>query len=462
MCGIVGFITAKRNGFTSKEADAFQDMLFVDTLRGWDSTGVFGRDRNGNIGAHKAAVSGARFICTKEFKEFRTQAVMKGTFMIGHNRAATRGEVSDENAHPFIVNNKIVLVQNGSWLGSHKHVKDTEVDTEAVAQIIDEEQDIEKALQRVNSSYALVWYNADTESLHIIRNNERPMHIAYTVDGGMVLASEMGTILWATERNGIDLADVPKLLQPGKLGTIKFDGSNWKEEWKEVDHKYRHQSTPFRTGTPAAPVDAGRDDNEDDPLGLWHGVDVERQLRDQFRQQFHSRDVQQARQAHPRMVPAPVPGVKQDPRKVVTKPIESHFFDLDGYHCEPKDENYLKDYCGEMSKKSHIMVELVDYLPVNDHRDCQQWYVIGHLFDHQWKDGEPSPMVYWMRQGSEADMMEYVHHSFYKVDSITNWVTRFVQNNKNIRKLMLTAYCFRAEPVNTTVTKTDEDVVNVH
>ena len=117
MCGIVGVVSKHTNGFSSPEMDMFQNMLFVDTMRGWDSTGVFGVDNYGNVGIAKAAMHGADFICTKEFKEFKSHAIKNGIFAVGHNRAATRGTINDENAHPFYVEDKIVLVQNGSWRG---------------------------------------------------------------------------------------------------------------------------------------------------------------------------------------------------------------------------------------------------------------------------------------------------------------------------------------------------------
>ena len=46
MCGIVGIATKQNNGFTSAEGDMFRDMLYLDAFRGWDSTGVFGVDKN--------------------------------------------------------------------------------------------------------------------------------------------------------------------------------------------------------------------------------------------------------------------------------------------------------------------------------------------------------------------------------------------------------------------------------
>jgi hypothetical protein len=223
MCGIVGLVSKHTNGLSHPEIDMFQNMLFVDTLRGWDSTGVFGVDTYGSVGIAKAAMHGADFICTKEFKAFRDAAVKNGTFVVGHNRSATRGTVSDENAHPFCVDDKIVLVQNGTWRGSHKHIKDVEVDTHAIAHLLAEEADVESAMKKVNAAYTLVWYNVDTEELHLLRNSERPLFIAEFQHSGFMFASEVETIMYAAAKNNNPKFKVePYELPVHTLMSVKF------------------------------------------------------------------------------------------------------------------------------------------------------------------------------------------------------------------------------------------------
>ena len=71
MCGIVGVVSNCANGFSIKEMAMFAQLLFLDTVRGFDSTGVFGVSNNKNVVIHKDAVHGLDFIQTKEFKEFK-------------------------------------------------------------------------------------------------------------------------------------------------------------------------------------------------------------------------------------------------------------------------------------------------------------------------------------------------------------------------------------------------------
>lgn len=254
MCGIVAYLTAYSNGFGYNESKLFNNMLFLDTLRGWDSTGVFGVSNVGNVGILKAAINAPNFMQTQEYKDFMADAVKNGMCLVGHNRAATRGSVTDANAHPFVIDDNIILVQNGTWNGSHKHIKDTEVDTETVAHIIHENENIEEALQKINAAYALIWYNVKEKSLYAIRNSQRPLFAALTKSGGTILASEANTILYSALREQVQLDGSPYELKPGYLNKWTLQSNKtWEFDGKDVDISYRpkyqsnhHQGYPFR------------------------------------------------------------------------------------------------------------------------------------------------------------------------------------------------------------------------
>lgn len=175
MCGIAGVVNRGKYGFNQADIDAFKVLMHLNTLRGYDATGMFAVDTLGNVGIAKEAVMAPQFIGKKETDTLLKESFRTGWAMVGHCRAATRGDVNDKNAHPFWVDDKLVLVHNGTYWGDHKHLKNTEVDSEAIAHVIAENNDINVAMEKINAAYALIWYNVEKKTLHILRNNQRPL-----------------------------------------------------------------------------------------------------------------------------------------------------------------------------------------------------------------------------------------------------------------------------------------------
>ena len=204
MCGLVAAIAKTRNGLSYRTLDAFETLLRIDSLRGEDSTGVFVVNNYGNVGIGKDVGDGFSYLKDNDWKELRGHAFNNGWAVVGHNRKATRGSVTAENAHPFWVEDKIVLVHNGSHVGPHKHLADVEVDSHAIAHVLAEAgpDGIEDGLKRVDAAYALIWYDIHNKRLNIIRNAERPLAWVETPDA-FLIASESDMLRFAT---GIALA----------------------------------------------------------------------------------------------------------------------------------------------------------------------------------------------------------------------------------------------------------------
>ena len=134
MCGLVAIISKNQHGFLFNDGKLFEQMLYADALRGMDSTGIYGINKYGNLKMVKAAKAAAEFIGTKTFQDFKNEIVNKFRVVVGHNRAATKGATTDDNAHPFIEDH-ICLVHNGT-LHTHKHLADKEVDSHAICEFI--------------------------------------------------------------------------------------------------------------------------------------------------------------------------------------------------------------------------------------------------------------------------------------------------------------------------------------
>lgn len=218
MCGIVGMISKGKFGFAFSDKQIFTQLLYANALRGFDSTGVFSINRYGNLIAHKAAQKAQLFIDTKTYNEFLNNVYSNARIVVGHNRAATKGEKTDTNAHPFIEDN-ICLVHNGT-LYNHKKLANTEVDSHAVCVSL-AERGFEKTIIEVDGAFVFIWYNAKTKEFYITRNNERPLHMVET-EQVIYFASEAGMLDWVLARNGIAQRKL-KSFEINKLYTWNLD-----------------------------------------------------------------------------------------------------------------------------------------------------------------------------------------------------------------------------------------------
>ena len=373
MCGIVGMIAAYNNGFTSIEADAFETMLFLDLLRGKDSTGVFGVNYHNNVAIHKKAVHSLDFLNTDEFQNFRTKMIREGMFVVGHNRAATRGNVTDKNAHPFWEEDKIVMVHNGTWRGSHHKHKNTEVDSEVICHLLATHDSVEEALQKVDAAYALAWYNVKEKSLNFIRNHERPLYRGVTKEKAILYCSEPATIAYACARSGLVLTAKPEEVEVGVLHKYVLD-----QEKKEYEFTMTKLDCSFRPAVRPYVQLAGVSANDDDGelgLGGWEGGMGGRYMRPPFPNAHNVYTVPSRRHQRASRKENTVYGpadIKKAFSTIVSETIPEIFL--------PNEEamELAKEVATKYVDKQAI-IELEDYHPANDHVDCTCFFVSGTL-----------------------------------------------------------------------------------
>jgi hypothetical protein len=218
MCGIVCLVSKHKNGFFYPDlSGVFEQMLFADTLRGKDGTGVFYNVEN-KIKSLKIGGTAETFMATPEWSKAFQSIFQKGRFVVGHNRAATKGEKTTENAHPF-QEGPITLVHNGT-LNNHKHLAETEVDSHAIAVSIAKEG-IKETVKKISGAYTLVWSDAKQKTLNIIRNYQRPLWKFETKDF-FLFCSEKKLGEWILDRNK-EAITLSEEVKPHTLYQFNFD-----------------------------------------------------------------------------------------------------------------------------------------------------------------------------------------------------------------------------------------------
>lgn len=223
MCGIVGMVASSTTGFNWNQQRIFNQLLWVNTLRGEDSTGVFGVNQEGNVDYLKTAGDAHEMITSKEYKDFKDNIFSDYRMVVGHNRKATRGAVSDDNAHPF-VEDTIALVHNGTLVNHGKLTKElVEVDSHAILHSI-VERGYEETLKDIEGAFTLAWYDTKDKTLRVIRNDQRPLYIASTF-GAWYFASEKEMLELVLGREDSKIADMTECV-PGTMYYWEMDDVN--------------------------------------------------------------------------------------------------------------------------------------------------------------------------------------------------------------------------------------------
>jgi len=236
MCGIVGMVVKGNTGLQRQHEDTFYQLLFADTVRGNDSTGIIGVEKDTTFHIAKEAISAEWFISQFDNHKIAKDMWRDGKAYIGHNRKSTIGKTNDENAHPFVVNDEFAMVHNGT-LFNHRELANTTVDSEALAihlhkafESDDYREPVEDALGKVFGAYAVAMYDQRKNAVRILRNKERPLCYVET-SNAWYFASEGAMLFWILTRNGYLAKDVEiKGLPEHTLLTFDLDKNTATEE----------------------------------------------------------------------------------------------------------------------------------------------------------------------------------------------------------------------------------------
>lgn len=169
------------NGKIEKvDLEYLQNIMYLTALRGNDSTGIAVVSEGKTKPRTMKTVGGPDFLINHDaFQKILEFATKKGVAMFGHGRASTMGSIVAKNAHPHTVDH-ITLVHNGTL---RKGVEDemkllgTENDSHALCSLI-AKKGLVDALYDVEGAYALIVHDAKEECIYVVRNSERPLHLA--------------------------------------------------------------------------------------------------------------------------------------------------------------------------------------------------------------------------------------------------------------------------------------------
>jgi len=216
MCGIVGVGCFHQQGLWYNQVTMFRQLLVADSLRGIDGAGIVRVSKQGETSWQKGKGSGFDLLRMKDVNSWlEKSAVDCDKFLIGHNRAASVGNKTHTNAHPFSVDH-ITLVHNGfisnlSEFGkkANKFDCDSEGLTYAIAK-----KGLKKVLENLKGAYSIVLFDEKEKTLSFARNKERPMYISVNTQRNVLLfGSELPMLQWIVARtnNTLDHNEIKEL-----------------------------------------------------------------------------------------------------------------------------------------------------------------------------------------------------------------------------------------------------------
>lgn len=253
MCGIVG-IMAHNGTMPVGYQKIFKELLIANTLRGDDSTGVLSLVGKKKLLLYKDIVDGYALAQTQGYNEVVHKHTQNHRFLLGHNRAATAGSITKDEAHPFTFD-KVIGVHNGTissfgiWQNREPDMANFSVDSQKLYYLINK-HGVDEVLKGIYGSYALVYYDRRTKTINFIRNRERPLIFAKGPNNSLFWASEKGMLQWILERNRIHNV-VYEVLPEDTLWTYKISDTTKRAERARVGVvEYQHYNAGYRVNNP--------------------------------------------------------------------------------------------------------------------------------------------------------------------------------------------------------------------
>lgn len=267
MCGIVGYISNNDKLYMGVKDHFMRFALALDTLRGEDSTGLFTVTKRFTVKSLRTTMPGDQFVQSKGYlKKYKT-----GWAQIGHNRAATRGEISIANTHPFTFG-PVTLVHNGTLKadGSNFDTYDKSigvVDSMQIALALSERpaNQAKEVLEQIDGSFAIVWSDTRDESINMARNLDRPLHICFNATKSIMWFMSDGHHLYSINKSlGIHEAKGQSIFEMDRNKILKFKKGSCVPEVIKYDpfvYSYYQQNVNSKKKTSVVTPIGGKDNS---------------------------------------------------------------------------------------------------------------------------------------------------------------------------------------------------------
>ena len=195
MCGIYG-IAKSPTPYTSRQLKVvkkvLRDIAIDSESRGAHSSGIARVGANTRI--YKSLLPSSKFVDTKEYNQSVKSLKDESYILLGHTRFATEGAIVKSNAHPFRVGD-VVGAHNGCVYNIEemqgKLDKQCPVDSQLIFKAINDKDNIQEAIKDFDSDFALSFVKKNPMVLHLCRETNRPLYIAYV--------PEYKTLFYASE-----------------------------------------------------------------------------------------------------------------------------------------------------------------------------------------------------------------------------------------------------------------------
>lgn len=301
MCGIFGYIGKP----DKKTPNMLATLLVLNEDRGIDSAGIVVAT-DGEVDMYKRAVSASKFIEHDEAIDIICNVAAKPwVTVIGHSRAATRGTVSDENAHPYRIGAYYFahngIVSNFDALQT-KHQTEYQVDSQIIGHLFNTVGVMKTLEKEIRAWFAVPYFHIENPSRLSIAKSGAPVAFAYLPNNrGMYFSSQRSHLEEALKFCKIKNARIFETTK-SKVHSFVWDGKEVKHESEKItplpymftnweygkgggyvsyygmhDRRDPYNDPPYNTGRGSetihgAPVDGILTQNED---GTWERIPLD-------------------------------------------------------------------------------------------------------------------------------------------------------------------------------------------